>query len=186
MDNSINNISFRANVKSITKIKNKSAFLEVKKLFEDKTKNNTDDVLYISDAIFGCNKINLADSHKAILTDGINKQLTTMSATELAEKLAKIFETLKLHAKAYNKNNQLNSELNRAKALLNINSSIARACESEGKISVAQRYNILAERNKEKIEALKKEIENRLINFNKRIDELSKQYEELIELKFKI
>ena len=183
MDNTINNVSFKANIKTFTKIKNKAAFTEVKQLFENSTKNDTKDVLYISDAFIGGNKLDVGNTHNAVYIPNINKQLETMSENELADKLVKIFEALKSHTKVYEKNEQLESELNRAKALFNLNSRISRACSSS---EIAKRYNGLAERNKARFDALTKEITNRLNNFNKKIDKLSEQYEELSDLKFNI
>ncbi len=186
MDNTINNISFRANVKSISKIKNKEAFVEVKKLFENSTKNDIKDTMYITDGIMGYNRIVIGDSYKSLFTRGINEQLKTMGTEDFAKKLVKIYESLKSHEKAIEKNNELNSELNRAKALLKINRSISSACATEGKTGIARRFSVLAQRNEQKIDALTKEINNRLNTFNKKIDELSEQYEELSDLKINL
>ena len=83
MNNTINNISFGANVKSISKIKNKEAFIEVKKMFENGTKNNSKDTMYITDGIMGYNRIVIGDSYKSLFTRGINEQLKTMGAEDL-------------------------------------------------------------------------------------------------------
>ncbi len=101
MDNTINNVSFRANIMALTKIENKSAFAEVKQIFESKTQKYPKDILYISDGIYGENRLDLVKSYQVVSTHRINEQLKSMSAAELADKLVTIFETLKAHTKAY-------------------------------------------------------------------------------------
>ena len=186
MNNTINNISFGANVKSLSKIKNKSAFVEVKQLFKNNTSKNAKDTLYITDGLMGYNGLALEDYDTVLYTRGINEQMSNMSAEDFSKKLIKIYESLKSHEKTIEKNNELNSQLKRAKALLNINRSISSACANEGKTGIAKKFSILAQRNEQKIDALNKEINNRLNSFNKRIDELSEQYEELSDLKIKL
>jgi len=184
MENTVNNVSFRANIIPLTKIKDKAAFAEVKRLFEEKTQKNPKDILYISDGLFGENRLDLVKSYEVVSTKGINEQLESMGASKLAEKLVKIFDALQAHTKAYEKNAKLKSDLNRAKGLLNLNIRISNAWASEGKSHIAEKYQFLAAKNKEKIDDLTKEIVNRLRNFNKKIDKLSEQYEELKDLKF--
>lgn len=193
MENNVNAISFKANIRTLTKIKNKSAFTEINQLFKNSTQNNKNDVLYITDSKLGENLIQLSHikngEHVDIdLTDvalnDINKQIDSMGTTEFTNKLLSIYNALKLHETATLKIQKLQSEILRAKTLLSTNQRIAHAWISEGKTHISNRYAVLASKNNERIQTLSNELKKYIDNFNKKIENISKKHKELIQLKF--
>ena len=142
MENNINNLSFKANITTLVKIKNKSAFAEISQIFRNNTKNNSKDILYILNSPQGESVLQLShlkdrqfiDYRKADITfKDINSQIDSMSKEDFAKKLVSIFEALKLHEKTAEIINNLEAELTRAKALFITNNRIARNWASENK-----------------------------------------------------
>lgn len=192
MNNTINNLSFKANLRTLTKIKNKSAFSEVNDLFKKSTKNNKDDVLLITKTNLGENVLQLSHLEKGIYKDyinadvvvkDINKQIDTIGASKFSQKIVSIYKALKAHEKAVSDINGIKIELSRAKSLLNLNQSISYAWASEGKEHIAKRYDVLAQKNTERIEFLTKKLNTYVKEFNKKIDKLCSNYRELEQLK---
>ena len=193
MENNINNTSFRANITTLTKIKNKSAFVEVNKLFKEGTEKNAKDVLYITESPHGESILQLAPKkdnkynnqyNADIALININKQIESMSAAEFAKKLVSIFEALKSHEETAEVIKNLKAEILRAKFLLKTNSRISQAWASEGKTQISKRYDVLAAKNMERIEDLTKKVKLCINNFNENIEKLSTKYKELIQLQF--
>ncbi len=188
MQNTINNVSFQANLKPLTKIKNKSAFVEAKNIFTDATKNYPNDSLYITRNSLGETVIYLSDSlsnyaNKNLGTKNIDKQIDEMGVDKFAEKLIKIFKALKMHEETSGKLTTLRSKIFRLTKLMELNNHAAYNWASEGKNSIANRYTVLARNNQGKIDQLKSEEQKIANEFNGNIEDLSKQYNELIQLK---
>ena len=192
MQNTINNVSFQANLKPLTKIKNKSAFVEAKDIFRDATRNYPNDNIYITRNTVGETIINLHKdmsnnfySNKNIGTKNIDTQINEMGVNKFAEKLVKMFKALKLYELTTLKLTDLKAEMYRLSNIMLINKNAARSWYSEGRHTIADRYNILAKNNQGKIDKLKSEEQKLKDEFNKRIEDLSNQYKELIQLKIK-
>ena len=193
MENNINNLSFKANITTLVKIKNKSAFAEISQIFRNNTKNNSKDILYILNSPQGESVLQLShlkdrqfiDYRKADITfKDINSQIDSMSKEDFAKKLVSIFEALKLHEKTAEIINNLEAELTRAKALFITNNRIARNWASENKNLIARRYEVLASRNEQKIQDLSNKIKACMQRFNEKIDNKYNEYTELMKLKY--
>ena len=191
MQNNINNVSFQANLKPLTKIKNKSAFVEAKNIFTDATKNYPNDSIFITKNTLGETIINLSSntnslySHKDIGTKSIDKQIDEMGADKFAEKLVKMFKALKLQEEVSVKLTDIKNELVRLTRIMELNKNAANNWESEGKHFIANRYTVLAKNNKGKIDQLKSEQQKFANEYNKKIEDLSQQYKEIIQLKIR-
>ena len=68
---------------------------------------------------------------------------------------------------------------------MEINKNAAHNWKLEGKDSIANRYNVLAQNNKGRINQLKSIQQQFKDEYNKKIEDLSKQYKEIIQLKIK-
>ena len=192
MQNNINNVSFQANLKPLTKIQNKIAFTKAKELFTNATKNYPNDSVYINRNTLGETIINLSNdrtnslySWKEIGTKNIDKQIEEMGADKFAEKLIKMFKALKLQEKASAKIASMNSELIRLTKVMEINKNAAHNWKLEGKDSIANRYNVLVQNNKGRINQIKSAQQEYKNEYNQKIEDLSKQYKEIIQLKIK-
>ena len=187
-----NNISFQANLKPLTKIQNKKAFTEAKNLFTDATKNFPNDSVYITRNTLGETIINLSNnttnslySNKEIGTKNIDKQIEEMGADKFAEKLINMFKALKLQEVTAVKIADIKSELIRLTKIMKINKNAAYNWKLEGKESIANRYDVLAKHNNGKINQLISEQQQFKDEYNKKIEDLSKEYKEIIQLKIK-
>lgn len=190
MQNNINNLTFKANIKPLVKIKNKSAFVEAKKIFTKATKEYPNDNIYITKNSVGETSLNLCNyidnkfyPNHNICTRNFDKQINDMSADQFADKLIKIFKALKLQEEATIKLNTIKDEINRLNKILKFNKNTAKSLESDGKLFIANRYNVLAENNQGKIEQLKSEENKYKMEYNKKIEDLSNEYKEIIQLK---
>ena len=193
MENKINNLSFKANITTLVKIKNKAALAEINQIFRNNTKNNPKDILYILNSQQGESVLQLShsknsqyiDYNKADITfKDINRQIDSMSKEDFAKKLVSIFEALKLHEKTTEIINNLEAELTRAKALYITNNRIALNWASEGKNHIARRYEVLASRNEQRIQDLSNKVKAYMQRFNEKIDNKYNEYTELLKLKF--
>ena len=192
MQNNINDVSFQANLKPLTKIKNKEAFTEARNIFKEATKNYPNDSIYITKNTFGETIINLSDetgnsiySQKNIGTKNIDKQIEEMGADKFAEKLINMFNALKLQEEASLKIADIKSKLVRLTKIMQININAAHNWKLEGKDGIAKRYDVKEKNNKGKINQLKSEQQMFKDEYNKKIEDLSKQYKEIIQLKIR-
>ena len=184
MQNNINNVSFNANLKILTKIDNKSAVADAKNIFKNATKDYPNDSLYISTNQLGETVVSLCnDTKKDIGTKNIDKQISEMGVNEFAEKLIKMFSSLKLHEETFAKLTNIKKEVSRLTKAKEFNTNAARNWNDEGKHFIANRYNVLAKNNEALIARLETEKQTLKSNYNKKIEDLSKQYKEMIQLK---
>ena len=180
MDNSINNVSFRANLKPLTKIENKKAFIEVRQLFKEGTKQYPKDNFIISEESA---YINSPDNiSEELFIDNINILLNSMSPKELANKLINNFNALKFNQQEVDAITLIKAGIKRAKSLLRTNISIATACQKNGNVTMAKRYKVLAQNNEAKINSLRTELAVRTDSYNGKILDMAKQDKDLKQL----
>lgn len=190
MNNTIDNLSFKATLTPLIKIKNRHAFVEAKNLFKDATKEYPHDILCITENKLGESSIHLSKhpggtlfSAEEVCTRNLDKEIETIGINKFANKLVSTFKALKLQAETQNKINDINVELVRLKSLQKLNKNIAKNWKEEGKDVIANRYETLAKFNKNRIAKLNEQKTQIIDKYNKRIDGLSKKVKEIIQLK---
>lgn len=186
MNNSINNTSFKANIKTLTKVKNKEAFNRVMEDFSKATQKYPNDTLYITRTPYGAYSWHLSkEKHgdfynsQEIFTDSIDRHIEDMGTKKFAKELINAFKALILQDKISPKVLQLKSDLEKTKAIAQAYKRKGIACESTGKDLNAKRYFIIANRNKAKIEEISAEIAEKRNIFDKEIEKLSKEFKEI-------
>ena len=192
MQNNINNVSFHANLKPLTKINKKTEFIEAKKIFTEATKDYPDDNIYITRNTLGETVINLYNdttnnfyTNKDICTKSIDKQIDELGKDKFAQKLINIFEALKLQQAITEKLSNIKKEVFRLTKTMEVNINAARNWESEGKNVIANRHKILSKNNEAKINQFKTEEKTLSDEYNKKIDELGKEFKEITRLKIR-
>ena len=190
MQNNINNLSFKATITPLTKIKNKNAFVEAKKIFQEATKDFPNENMYISKNLVGETSMYLSDHANGkifrteeICINNIDKQIEELGINDFANKLINTFKALKLQDGMLKEISALSNEMVKLKNIMKININAAHNCSAEGKDLIAHRYQVLAENNKGKIKQLSVQQKALTDKYNRKIDEFCKQYKEFIQLK---
>ena len=192
MQNNINSVSFQAKLKPITKIKNKQAFTEARNIFTEATKNYPNDSIYITENAVGETVIRLSNntgnglySKREIGIRNIDEQINEMGSDKFAKKLVNMFKALKLQENVTGKLTDIKTNLLRLENMMEFNKRAANYFKLEGKDIMANRYNVLANNNKGKISKLESEQQKFAEEYNNIINDLSKQYKEIIQLQIR-
>ena len=179
--------AFKANLKSYVEISNKKRFHNIQELFKKATKNYPKETLYLS---YGSEsgKISLHTANfeqlkhaEDINTASLEEYMKKFSDKEIVAKLAGAFKVLRLTDIATNLRNTI--KYNREKFISNKN--IASTLRKAGRDNFAEKYEIFAKFNKEKIANLKTQLENVENSFNKQKAMATKQMPELREIEVK-
>ena len=191
MENRVNSVSFKANIKSLTKIKNKSKLVEANNRFKKATVKYPKVNLYITDVGDGEVSLHLSNVAKGkhytteeVFISDINKQIESLDVKELSSKFINIFKALMMHDDVSQKISHLKLEINRAHILLKDNLKFAEAWKADGRDYIANRYEVLATKNKERIESLTKELKICTDQFNKKLSSLYDKCKEVRQLEF--
>ena len=149
MDNSINNVSFKANIKTLTKVTNKNAFNAIKEEFAKATSKYPEDTLYITRAPYGAYSWHITNKKnggfycgKEIYTTSIDKHIEEYGNKKFTKELIYAFKALTLQSKLSEKFLGLKSELESTQSLVKSYQKIASAYIANGKKLNANRFLI--------------------------------------------
>ena len=186
MNTNVNNITFGANIKTLSRVKNKADLELIKKEFEKGTAKYPNDSLYITKYPQGAYSWHITDERRGefyngmeIFTNSLNDHLKEMSPKKLAKELINAFKALKLHQEVNSRVVQLEKDIEKTTGLCFGYAKIARTLQAAGKSAMAKRYEVLAVRGQEKLMALKNEYNSIVDKFDDSISRLSKDFPEV-------
>ena len=193
MNNTIDNISFRASIKNLTHNKNKAVFNKICKNFEKRTSQYPNDTLYITESKYGTYSWHITDKKRGefykgeeIFTNSIDDHIEELGEKKFTKELVNAFNAMKTERSIYKKAKPIKIELDKTKGLVNAYTKLSAAYEKDGNTIMQKRYEYLLKRNKEKSENLSSKYNNFLSMFNNKIEKLSKEFPEIkqVELYF--
>jgi len=186
MNNTINSISFQANVKDSTKLLNPEKMKKVAELVKKGTKDIPNETLYITKAPNDVFSLHISNEKSGdfyvgaeIFIEGLDKQLQNASEKDFAKKLINAIKAFKLQKVNTSKIVDLKSNIETTKGQYVANTAKANAWRADNKPQFAKQYEVLALRNKEKFENLTKELNGRVESYYKKMDNLSKEFPEI-------
>jgi hypothetical protein len=187
MDNSINGINFKANLKTgfNVKIKDRAKFNNVVELFKQGTKDSSL-TMYITKTPYNTyswhiSDIKSGDFYKGaeLITDSVNEHLNELTEKQFAKKLIGAFRVMKLQQNIYPKIENLHKEIKRLTDVFLTNKQHAAACRANNKAKQAEVFENLAKRNEARLQSLNNEFENTKGAFEKTKEQYSKDFPEI-------
>ena len=186
MINNVNNLSFKANIKVGTRIRNKSDFETVVSEFRKKTAKFPDDTLYITKSLNNVSSWHINNQKRGdffdgieLFTNNINEQLKELGPKKLARKLVNAFKAFKLEENTHIRKKEIKQEIEKYSNLVMAYRNMSNAYKNDGKKIMASRYEILATRNEERLEELNKEYTKLTNYFDTNIEKLSREFPEI-------
>lgn len=193
MNTNVNNVTFQANVKTLIRPKNKTAFEKICKEFEKRTSAYPQDTLYITKTKNGADSWHITNKKRGdfykgeeIFTNSIDDHIEELGAKKFTQELINTLKAMKLERDIYKNAKHLKIELDKTKGVVKAYKNMSTAYRNDGNVEMAKRYEYLAQRNSDKLEKLDIEYNKYLNKFNKKIKEFSKEFPEIsqVELYF--
>ncbi len=186
MNTSVNNISFKANINALAKTKYKISFEDVCKAFEKGTTKYPNDTLYITKNKSGAYSWHISNKQRGdyfkgeeIFTNSIDNHIEELGVKSFAKELINAFKAMKLERDIYKKAKPVKIELDKTKGLYEAYKKMAEAYKGDGNLSMAKRYEYLANRNQSKLSDLTAQYNKYVNTFKTKLKELSKDYPEI-------
>ena len=175
--------SFKANLETSVRVANKARLENIKKLFNKDTVKYPNEKLYILEEESG--EISLQTSkqssnpfHEKIYTNNLNELMNKYSDSKIEKKLTKAFKILRLADISDTLKKTI--EYNEQKFMNN--KRISNNLRKIGRDDFAEKYDIFAKFNKEKINTLKKQQESIRNDFYKEQKNASEQFPEVLQV----
>ena len=178
-----NNCSFKANLDIAVKVKDKARLQNIQELFKNSTKSYPNETLYLTKgengqlAVHTTNIKNYFNPNE-VYTDTLQKYMDKYNDKELSKILISAFKAIRLTDISSNieKTIQYNKEKFRS------NNIIANNLRKIGRDNFAEKYELFAKFNKDKILTLSKQLNSVKDNFIKQRAQTSKQFPDIMKL----
>ena len=178
-----NNCSFKATFDTSLKVANKSRLKNIEKLFKDATKNYPNEKLYLTNSEDGNLMLRTSLQKdgfypEEISTENINEFLDNFSDKEISRKLLNAFKVLRLS----DISTQLQKTIQYNKDKYRSNMLIAKNLRKVGRENFAEKYEMFAKFNKDKVKNLNQQLDNVKNNFFKQREIASKQLPDVMQI----
>lgn len=175
-----NNCSFKANLETSLVVKNKTKLKNIKKLFNEDSKNYPKEKLYLTECDSGMLKLRttLRNDNNEILIDSAQDFFKDNNEKDISKKLLNAFKVLRLT----DISSTLKNSIDYNKTKFDSNSRIAKSLRKAGRHNFADKYELFATFNKNKIENLSKQLDNVKNTFLKQRETSSKQLPEVLQV----
>ena len=165
--------NFKAKLEIHKNLRHSKKLQEISKLFEEKTKKSTNDVLAIDFHDFLDEYFYILNNNEALfLAHPIQDILKKDSNSQIVKKLVKVFKCLKCEEENNNNNQLIDKELEGVKNIYTKFKDKANALDKAGRFKFALLNKKLAERNKARFERLveqRKQFNDKMVSDIKKI-----------------
>ena len=188
-NNTNNSASFQAKLIVRGSSANPKRIANIQKLFENNTKN-LNGTLYCSSNLQGktsqegFSTISTETNFQTIFKDSLKDMMTKLPDKKIAEKFAKVYECIKKEAAWDREETKLTDEIKKITFLATENQKRAEGSRNDGFHKVAKMYDVIAQRNFNRLEALKlnkSEKFEKYINDLKQIIDNDKDFDEYLK-----
>lgn len=188
-NNTSNTTAFQAKLVIRNTSANTKRIANIQKIFENNTKNMNGTLYYSSSAQGkasqeGFSTVSTETNFQTIFKDSLKDMITKLPDKKIAEKFAKVYECIKKEANWNREEAKMIDEIKKITFLATENQKRAEGASNDGFHKVAKMYDVIAQRNFNRLETLKlnkSEKFEKYINDLKQIIDNDKDFDEYLK-----